>query len=387
MSSRRITRSAAIENLALTNGKSPPLHPATIKPPSKTPKSSKRVAPKPSEGTTEQFLHGPHKLPPIDRPSTPPAKRARLSHPPPETPTPSLIGLITSGPKLNNKDEAPPSRPAEPHITNAPLQTPGGSHLTAYTGRGASASPSKSGIPRPTTTTRSLLQEACAHLLQVEPRLQPVIAKHHCRIFAPEGLAEVVDPFRALASSIMGQQVSGAAAASIKKKFIELFPLEGVPEAEQGRAFPTPAQVAACELGFLRQAGLSGRKAEYIKGLAEKFASGELTAKMLVEGSYEEVLEKLIAVRGLGRWSVEMFACFGLKRMDVFSTGDLGVQRGMAALVGKDVKKLKAKGGKWKYMSEAEMLAQSEKFAPYRSLFMWYMWRIEDVNVDAIQDN
>jgi DNA-3-methyladenine glycosylase II len=80
------------------------------------------------------------------------------------------------------------------------------------------------------------------------------------------------------------------------------------------------------DMATLRTAGLSQRKAEYIHGLAQKFDSGELSAKMLIEASDEEVLEKLTAVRGLGRWSVEMFACFGLKRMDVFSTGDLGVQ-------------------------------------------------------------
>ena len=124
------------------------------------------------------------------------------------------------------------------------------------------------------------------------------------------------------------------------------------------------------EIPVLRTAGLSQRKAEYIKGLAEKFASGELSAKMLIEASDEDVLEKLIAVRGLGRWSVEMFACFGLKRMDIFSTGDLGVQRGKASYVGRDVTKLKAKGGKWKYMSEEEMLKIANKFAPYRYVLL-----------------
>lgn len=136
---------------------------------------------------------------------------------------------------------------------------------------------------------------------------------------------------------------------------------------------------------YLRTAGLSERKAEYIQGLAEKFASGELSARMLLRASDEEVLEKLVAVRGLGRWSVEMFACFGLKRTDVFSTGDLGVQRGMAAYMGRDVAKLKNKGGKWKYMSEKEMLEISANFSPYRSLFMWYMWRIEDVDTTVLQ--
>ncbi len=114
-----------------------------------------------------------------------------------------------------------------------------------------------------------------------------------------------------------------------------------------------------------------------MQGLAEKFASGELAAQMLADAPYEEVVETLTAVRGLGRWSVEMFACFALKRMDVFSLGDLGVQRGMAAFVGRDVGRLKAKGGgKWKYMGEKEMEEISERFRPYRSLFMWYMWYV-----------
>ena len=60
--------------------------------------------------------------------------------------------------------------------------------------------------------------------------------------------------------------------------------------------------------------------------------------------------------------------------MDIFSTGDLGVQRGMAVYVGKDVNKLRNKGGKWKYMSETDMLEIANKFVPYRSLFLWYMW-------------
>jgi hypothetical protein len=158
--------------------------------------------------------------------------------------------------------------------------------------------------------------------------------------------------------------VSGAAAASIKRKFIGLFPPPAVPNEKH---FPSPSEVAAADIAYLRTGGLSQRKAEYIQGLAEKFATGELSAPMLVEASDEELLEKLIAVRGLGRWSVEMFACFALKRTDIFSTGDLGVQRGMAAYIGKDVSKLKAKGGgKWKYMSEQDMLSIANQFVPYR---------------------
>jgi len=160
----------------------------------------------------------------------------------------------------------------------------------------------------------------------MDPSLQPLIERHYCRVFCPEGLAEECDPFKSLCSGIMAQQVSGAAASSIKRKFVSLFPKSVAEPAKEPPSFPTPAQVAACSVPFLRQAGLSERKAEYIKGLAEKFDSGELGAAMLLNASDEEVLEKLTAVRGLGKWSVEMFACFGLKRMDIFSTGDLGVQ-------------------------------------------------------------
>jgi DNA-3-methyladenine glycosylase II len=214
-------------------------------------------------------------------------------------------------------------------------------------------------------------------LISIDEKMRPLVERNHCKMFSPEGLAEKIDPFESLASGIISQQVSGAAAKSIKAKFVALF------DHQEGTRFPHPSEVAPLSIEKLRTAGLSQRKAEYIKGLAEKFTGGELSAKLLHEAPYEELVEKLIAVRGLGRWSVEMFACFGLKRMDVFSVGDLGVQRGMAAFVGRDVAKLKSKGGKWKYMSEKEMLEISEKFAPYRSLFMWLMWRVEDSSTDV----
>ncbi|KAL2359888.1 hypothetical protein RJZ56_007269 [Blastomyces dermatitidis] len=345
----------------------------------------------------------------------------------PDIPPPSTPKRTRTYP--NNKANPALDRPIDPHFTTATLLTPRGSHLTAYPANPEDASPSKTGLPRPTTTTGTLLEEAVAHLIKVAPQLRPVIEKHPCPLFSPAGLAEEIDPFNSLVSGIIGQQVSGAAAKSIKKKFMALFRSDGggggdcnsinnatatiattvindggaatknnnnmdagekIETAEmrydRDDDFPTPAQVAKCDIATLRTAGLSQRKAEYIQGLAEKFASGELSARMLLQASDEEVLEKLIAVRGLGKWSVEMFSCFGLKRMDVFSTGDLGVQRGMAAFVGRDVSKLKAKGGgKFKYMSEKEMVEVAAPFSPYRSLFMWYMWRIEDVDVTVMQ--
>ena len=263
-------------------------------------------------------------------PTSPLAKRARIQTPEPQQEALSKQiqdGLLVPSNPSNEKANLSIDRPAEPHRTNVPLITPRGSRLVTYSKGAVDASPSKTGIPRPTTTTSHILDEACAHLVKMEPMLQPLIEKHYCRVFCPEGLAEECNPFRSLCSSIIAQQVSGAAASSIKRKFVGLFngPL-GEEIIEEIKVFPTPAQVAACDVAFLRQAGLSERKAEYIKGLAQKFASGELSAAMLINASDEEVLEKLTAVRGLGRWSVEMFACFALKRMDIFSTGDLGVQ-------------------------------------------------------------
>lgn len=308
-----------------------------------------------------------------------PNKRRRVAkkEPPPITPTPSAIGLMTSTSGLGQNystgdidDATPPprNRLAEPHHTNAPLLTPQGTQIIQPTYSTFEDSPSKPG-GRPLSTTKCLLDEACAHLIKVDPKIQSVVEQHYCQIFSPDGLAETIDPFRSLASGIISQQVSGAAAKSIKNKFVALFPPESC-----SNGFPPPALVCKATIPRLREAGLSERKAEYIQGLAQKFHDRELTVDMLMNGSDEEVMENLVAVRGLGRWSVEMFMCFGLKRMDVFSTGDLGVQRGMAAFVGRDVAKLKAKGGKWKYMSEKDMIDISEKFRPYRSLFMWYMW-------------
>ena len=310
-------------------------------------------------------------------PSTPPKKRTKSAVVPPSTPTPSAVGLIAEHTGVTKKPRnAAVTRLADPRLTNAPLLSPETSRVVASRDV-ESVSPSK--VSKTTTTTDNLLKEACEYLIKADERMRPLIENHHCNAFSPEGLAERIDPFESISSGIISQQVSGAAAKSIKAKFLTLF------DKKPNDRFPHPSQVAACSIETLRTAGLSQRKAEYIKGLAEKFANGELSAQMLHDASDEEVMEKLIAVRGLGKWSVEMFACFGLKRMDVFSLGDLGVQRGMAAFVGRDIAKLKLKGGKWKYMSEQDMKELSDKFAPYRSLFMWYMWRVEETDVSTME--
>lgn len=308
-------------------------------------------------------------------PATPKRRRTRkAADPPPATPTPSNVLLMGEPVETPKPKPAAVRKLADPNATNATLLSPGSSRVVAR-----NVSPSKA-----QATTANILEEACRHLVNVDERMKPLVDKHHCRVFSPEGLSETVDPFESLCSGIISQQVSGAAAKAIKQRFVDLFVDDDDNGGGSGK-FPRPTQVSACTIERLRTAGLSQRKAEYVQGLAEKFASGELSAQLLADAPYEEVLEKLIAVRGLGRWSVEMFACFGLKRMDVFSLGDLGVQRGMAAFVGRDVAKLKSKGGKWKYMSESEMKEISDRFAPYKSVFMWYMWRVEETDISTLE--
>jgi DNA-3-methyladenine glycosylase II len=261
-----------------------------------------------------------------------PRKRQKINDLSPPVPTssadsPMAVAPLSTDAKKSNGDTSlqnSSARPAEPHIANAPIKSPTSDKVvTAYsTWSGDIAGPA------PTGTTNSILNDAVVHLKAMDEngRLAPYLAKFHCKVFDAEGMAQPIDPFRSLASGIIAQQVSGAAASSIKKKFVGLFePSEqhnyaGPPD------FPPPAMVAAMTIPTLRTAGLSQRKAEYIQGLAEQFATGKLSAEMLATATDEEVMEKLIAVRGLGKWSVEMFACFDLKRMNVFSTGDLGVQ-------------------------------------------------------------
>ncbi|RVD89241.1 uncharacterized protein DFL_000257 [Arthrobotrys flagrans] len=233
----------------------------------------------------------------------------------------------------------------------------------------------------PTITGEGEVHPGITHLLTTNPSLSTIITRHPCTLFSPPGLSEPVNPFHSLCSGIISQQVSSAAAASIKSRFITLF--------NSTNTFPTPSEILTKDIATLRTAGLSQRKAEYITGLAELFVSGDLTNELLLESSDEIVTEKLIKVRGLGLWSIQMFLLFALKRTDVFATGDLGIQRGMAILAGRDVNKLKfskpGKAGKWKYMAEEEMIKLAEVYSPYRSLLSWYLWRLADTDVEVLK--
>ncbi|RDB16738.1 DNA-3-methyladenine glycosylase 1 [Hypsizygus marmoreus] len=174
-------------------------------------------------------------------------------------------------------------------------------------------------------------EDAKRHLIGVDHRFEDLFDKMVCKPFQH---LERVHPFRALVTSILGQQISWMAARSINHRFIRLYD-PSIPEKHTDYEehknptsfFPTPQQVVETDLATLRSAGLSGRKAEYVKDLATRFADGRLSTEKLVQASDDELAQMLIEVRGIGRWTVDMFAIFSLRRPDILPVGDLGVQQ------------------------------------------------------------
>lgn len=135
------------------------------------------------------------------------------------TPTPTAIGALSQTSTNPRRKPAGGTRKAAPNITNAPLETPGGTRVVKYpSDLFESALPSSHKAAEPGTTTENLLEKACAYLVSVDPKLQAVIDKHHCKIFSPEGLQEVVEPFTALSSGIMAQQVCPLQLAMTREK-------------------------------------------------------------------------------------------------------------------------------------------------------------------------
>ncbi|KAI6000659.1 DNA glycosylase [Pisolithus albus] len=155
-------------------------------------------------------------------------------------------------------------------------------------------------------------EDAKAHLISVDPRFAELFGRLKCKPF--EHLDQV-HPFRSLVQSILGHV------------FDFLHPNRNVRSPQS--FFPTPHQVANTDIITLKSAGLSTRKAEYVKDLATRFADGRLSMTKLLNADDEELVQMLTEVRGIGKWTVDMFAIFTLRRPNILPVGDLGVQRGM----------------------------------------------------------
>jgi DNA-3-methyladenine glycosylase II len=187
-------------------------------------------------------------------------------------------------------------------------------------------------------------------LMRRDPVLAAIIRKHNKR--SPFD-APTLDPFPALVRTITAQQISTKAAATIHGRLIALTP-EGV----------TPEGLLGLTDAQFRQAGLSRQKIGYLRDLAAKVKSGELPVGSLHELDDEAVIEAIVKVKGLGRWSAEMFLMFRLRRPDVLPVDDLGIVNAIQRLYGLR-KKPKA----------ARIVSIGEAWRPYRTVACWYLWR------------
>ncbi len=166
-------------------------------------------------------------------------------------------------------------------------------------------------------------------------------------------------PFDALAESIAYQQLSGKAAATIFGRVRALYPK---------RKWFSPELIIATPDETFRSAGLSRSKTIALKDLAAKTLDGTVPTRAALERmSDEEIITRLTTVRGIGRWTVEMFLLFDLGRLDVWPVNDYGVQKGYAKAFGKK-----------KLPKPKELLAIGERWRPYRSMAAWYFWRALD---------
>ena len=168
-----------------------------------------------------------------------------------------------------------------------------------------------------------------------------------------------------LCRSIVYQQLSGKAAGTIMMRFLGLYDPDTL----------TPEALLRTTDDTLRGIGLSRQKIAYLKDLATKVQDGALQLAMLPMHSDAEVLHQLMGVKGIGRWTAEMFLIFGLGRLDVFPVDDLGIRKAMQRAYG--YKRLPA---------PLTMHRQARKWIPYRTIATWYLWRSLDVAVAPFQE-
>ena len=201
----------------------------------------------------------------------------------------------------------------------------------------------------PATMLPSYWQEATRALAKADPVMAKLIRVHLNATLASRG-----DPFQTLLRSIVGQQISVKAADSVWARVCAAVAI-------------TPEAVNAQTIDVLRGCGLSQRKAEYARDLAAHFVTGRIHARDWPDMPDEVVIEELTAVRGIGRWTAEMFLIFNLMRPNVFPVDDIGLQKAI-----------------WRHYFGGEkqplstLRAQGETWAPWRTVATWYLWRSLD---------
>ncbi len=196
--------------------------------------------------------------------------------------------------------------------------------------------------------------DACRHLGKRDRVMRKLIPR-----FGEARLQSRGDAFTTLARSIVGQQISVKAAQSVWTRFVELL---GTPSTRI-----SPKAVLAADAASLRGAGLSARKSEYLVDLAHHFDDGRVHVRQWQQMDDESIIEELVSIRGIGRWTAEMFLIFHLMRPDVLPLDDLGLIKGISVnyFSGEPV-------------SRAEAREVGDAWTPFRSVATWYIWRSLD---------
>ena len=196
-------------------------------------------------------------------------------------------------------------------------------------------------------------EDALEHLAASDKTLARIIAKvGPCRLRADRRRS----PFEALVEAVAHQQLTGKAAQTILGRVKALHP---------HRKFPRPEELLGTADHHLRAAGLSRAKVAAVKDISKKTLEGIVpTPRQLARMKDAEIVERLITIRGVGQWTVEMLLIFKLGRLDVLPAGDYGVLKGFSTTYRKGV-----------MARPADLIAHGERWRPYRSIASWYMWR------------
>ena len=196
--------------------------------------------------------------------------------------------------------------------------------------------------------------EAEKKLAKLCKRFAGVVGKHEPY---PTAFERQRDPYRALVRAVVFQQLSGKAASTIHGRVLALF---------EGKDHPDPEDILDVNDEALRGAGLSRQKIAAIRDISQKRIDGVIPeAKALSKLKDDDIIERLTAARGVGRWTVEMYLMFTLGRPDVLPVDDLGVRKGAEKLYRRS-------------FTPKELGAYGERWAPYRSVAAWHLWRIAD---------
>lgn len=198
--------------------------------------------------------------------------------------------------------------------------------------------------------TPAYWDEATAALSKKDKVMKAIIASYHGEAMSLRG-----DPFYTLARSITGQQISVKAADSVWNRVM------------MATNTMTPRTLANTGSDILRACGLSERKVIYMHALANHFLDNKTLIERWPSMDDEAIIEELITIKGIGRWTAEMFLIFGLGRPDVFPVDDLGLLKGIYRHYNKSKK-----------LPLAKVQAIGERWRPWRSVGTWYMWRVLD---------